>query len=97
MLHYWLGGYWPVLGIIPTIIVTFPLDKMLDDKYKQLRAIDGGAPGDTAACAECHRLFNIQDMIAHNGVHVCAHCKPIFLQKLAEGAKIASTPDRGKP
>jgi hypothetical protein len=27
-------------------------------------------------------------MIVHKGVYVCARCKPIFLQKLVEGAKI---------
>jgi|SRR3954468_935546 hypothetical protein len=39
-----------------------------------------------AACAECHGIFNVQSMVAINGLHVCARCKPILLQKLAEGA-----------
>jgi hypothetical protein len=38
-----------------------------------------------AVCAECGGAFNVHNMIAHNGLHVCARCKPIFLQKLAEG------------
>ena len=40
-----------------------------------------------AVCAECGRIFNVQDMIPYGGVHVCAGCKPVFMQKLAEGAK----------
>ena len=41
-----------------------------------------------AVCAECGRIFNVQDMIPYGGVHVCAGCKPVFMQKLAEGAKL---------
>jgi uncharacterized paraquat-inducible protein A len=61
-----------------------------------LFAIEGQTPTDTAYCAECQQVFNVQDMIAHQGLHVCARCKPIFLQKLAEGAKLGSGPGRGK-
>ena len=45
-----------------------------------------------AVCAECGKMFAIQDMIHHGGalggVYICANCKPVFMQKLAEGAKI---------
>jgi uncharacterized RDD family membrane protein YckC len=41
-----------------------------------------------AACAECHRVFDTQDMIRHGSAHVCAGCKPVFLQKLAEGVRV---------
>jgi uncharacterized RDD family membrane protein YckC len=41
-----------------------------------------------AVCAECNGVFNIQDMIRHGNIHVCANCKPIFMQKLAEGARL---------
>src|SRR5689334_8053378 len=37
-----------------------------------------------AVCAECHAIFPVQDMIAHGNVHVCANCKPVFMQRLAE-------------
>jgi hypothetical protein len=41
-----------------------------------------------AACVQCGGIFGIEDMIAHGDYHVCARCKPIFLQKLAEGTKV---------
>jgi uncharacterized RDD family membrane protein YckC len=45
-----------------------------------------------AVCAECGNMFAIQDMIHHSGalggIYICANCKPVFLQKLAEGAKL---------
>jgi len=44
------------------------------------------APG--AVCAECGRMFNLDEMIRHGEVYICANCKPVFLQKLGEGAKI---------
>jgi uncharacterized RDD family membrane protein YckC len=52
------------------------------------------APGQgaEAVCAECGNMFAIQDMIHHSGalggIYICANCKPVFLQKLAEGAKL---------
>ena len=48
--------------------------------------------GAEAVCAECGKMFAIQDMIHHGGalggIYICANCKPVFLQKLAEGAKL---------
>jgi len=41
-----------------------------------------------AVCAECGQIFPIDEMIQHGNLRVCASCKPVFLQKLAEGAKI---------
>jgi uncharacterized RDD family membrane protein YckC len=41
-----------------------------------------------AVCAECGNMFAIQDMIRHGTVYICANCKPVFMQKLAEGAQI---------
>jgi len=37
-------------------------------------------------CAECRRVFPADETIPVGTVRVCATCKPIFLQKLAEGA-----------
>jgi len=42
-----------------------------------------------AVCAECGKTFPDQDMIGYGNAHVCAQCKPVFLQKLAEGAKLS--------
>lgn len=39
----------------------------------------------TAACSECGRSFPTTDMIQHQGLWVCATCKPVFLQKLQQG------------
>ena len=56
-------------------------------------AIAGGTPtsatgSSEAVCAECGRIFPIDNTIQYGNARVCASCKPIFLQKLAEGAKI---------
>ena len=39
-------------------------------------------------CAECGKIFPVDETIRHGNVRVCAACKPVFLQKLTEGAKI---------
>lgn len=40
----------------------------------------------SARCAECQGVFSQSDMLFLNKCWVCASCKPIFLQRLAEGA-----------
>jgi uncharacterized RDD family membrane protein YckC len=51
-------------------------------------AVATAASPSEAVCAECGGVFNIQDTIAYGNARVCARCKPIFIQKLAEGAKL---------
>jgi hypothetical protein len=40
----------------------------------------------TAQCAECGRTYSIDELVSLNKSWVCAQCKPIFLQRMAEGA-----------
>jgi len=49
-----------------------------------------GAPSE-AVCAECGRIFDKGNMIQVGDLFVCATCKPVVMQKLAEGAKIGAT------
>ena len=97
LFNAWLGPGWRWLGVFPSLIVVLPLARMFDDRYKELTALEAEAGSDTAVCAECKGVFNVQDMIAHRGLHVCARCKPVFLQKLSEGARIGPGPTPGKP
>ena len=39
-------------------------------------------------CAECGGSFNPEDTIQYGNLRVCARCKPILVQKLAEGAAL---------
>jgi uncharacterized RDD family membrane protein YckC len=41
-----------------------------------------------AVCSECGKLFPIDETIRYGDARVCATCKPIFLQKLQEGASL---------
>jgi uncharacterized RDD family membrane protein YckC len=41
-----------------------------------------------AVCAECGKIFPVDEMIRHGNAHICANCKPVFMQKLAEGAPV---------
>jgi uncharacterized RDD family membrane protein YckC len=45
---------------------------------------------DEVVCTECNRVFKTQDTIAVGNSRVCAACKPLFLQKLAEGAPVST-------
>jgi uncharacterized RDD family membrane protein YckC len=47
-----------------------------------------------AVCAECRRIFPVDDTISYGNVRVCAGCKPIFVQKLSEGMDVAAGPLR---
>jgi uncharacterized RDD family membrane protein YckC len=49
----------------------------------------GGTPmTPEAVCAECGKLFPVDETIRYGNVRVCAGCKPVFLQKLQEGASL---------
>jgi uncharacterized RDD family membrane protein YckC len=48
--------------------------------------------GGTVACAECGNFFPVGDTIRQGNIHICAGCKPVFLQKLAEGARFQTQP-----
>jgi len=41
-----------------------------------------------AVCAECGKTFPLDETILHGKSHICASCKPVFIQKLSEGAPI---------
>lgn len=49
--------------------------------------------GTNAACVECRQWFSQSDMVFLHKSWVCAGCKPVFLQRLAEGA--APSPGTG--
>jgi hypothetical protein len=60
-------------------VLTFRSRKHLPD------GLPDAAPASQTVCAECQGAFDIHNMIEHHGTYICARCKPIFLQKLAEG------------
>lgn len=43
-------------------------------------------------CSQCGGLFPVNEVIRYGGTAVCAACKPIFVQKLKEGANVAGGP-----
>ena len=45
-------------------------------------------PRAEAVCAECGQVFPIDEMIRHGNACICAGCKPVFMQKLSEGAPV---------
>lgn len=43
-------------------------------------------------CSECQQLFAPDEIVEVSGRPVCSACKPAFLQRLQEGANLASNP-----
>ncbi len=77
------------LSILIYLAVAAGLSLRRVRRQRQLALIDGKMPSsDEAACTQCGGLFQCVDMIAHEGHYACARCKPAFLQKLSEGARI---------
>jgi hypothetical protein len=50
----------------------------------------GGMRPVLTACAECGVAFPESEMIPFAGSWICAKCKPVFLQRLREGAPLAA-------
>ena len=44
--------------------------------------------GAETTCVECGKTFPLEETIPHGNVRVCAACKPVLMQKLAEGAQV---------
>ena len=40
------------------------------------------------ACSQCGRLFPADEMVSYEGRSICAECKPLFFQKIKEGALV---------
>lgn len=59
-------------------------------------AVTAGAPGGVVAastsgvqvCSQCGRLFPPDEMITYEGKAICAECKPVFFQRVKEGALV---------
>ena len=47
------------------------------------------APAGFGACSQCGRAFSPDEMITYEGQTVCAECKPLFFQRVKEGAAVA--------
>jgi uncharacterized RDD family membrane protein YckC/DNA-directed RNA polymerase subunit RPC12/RpoP len=63
--------------------------------YRSVKAELSSSPPPAAAektteavCAECGKIFPLDEMIQHGNARICSNCKPVFMQKLAEGAQI---------
>jgi len=55
--------------------------------------VAGGAAGSgEIVCAECGKIFTRDNAIQYGTAWVCAACKPVFLQKLREGAAPGAAP-----
>ncbi len=70
-------------------------------QWQKYMEVAGHAPGATMTqaaagvtamqhrCAECGNIFGEDDMVSYSDKWVCAACKPIFFQRLKEGAPAA--------
>jgi uncharacterized RDD family membrane protein YckC len=56
-------------------------------------ALSGAATiGAEVVCSQCGKLFPKNEVIRYGSAAVCASCKPIFVQKLKEGANVTGGP-----
>lgn len=68
--------------------------------YSQVKHVPSGSPAMAATldpgshvCAECGKVFPSDAVIKFGDRYVCAVCKPIFVQKLKEGAVFSGVMD----
>jgi len=58
------------------------------DNGEQPRPVEEADSTENATCCECGKTFSTNDMIRYEDAWVCATCKPLFIQRLKEGAAI---------
>jgi uncharacterized RDD family membrane protein YckC len=51
-------------------------------------AASSASGGAMVVCSSCHRAFPEDEVIQYQGAYVCAGCKPVFVQRLREGAQM---------
>jgi hypothetical protein len=56
----------------------------------QWQPLNAARPQSGVVCVECGKTFPLEETIRLNNATVCAQCKPIFLQRMAESAAIPS-------
>lgn len=42
-----------------------------------------------STCSECSQSFNADELMQFGDAHICAGCKPVFVQKMREGVSLA--------
>ncbi|HZR47535.1 MAG TPA: RDD family protein [Candidatus Manganitrophaceae bacterium] len=59
------------------------------DSFSQ---VGGAPPADVpSSCSQCGKHFQEEELIHYSNLLVCAACKPVFFQKLKEGAALPDT------
>ena len=58
---------------------------------KDVQKKSSKVPVPQSVCSECGRAFAEDEMIRFQDSHVCAGCKPVFIQKIKEGVSVAGT------
>ncbi len=65
-------------------------------RYADFAGVQEGTPslpvaGAVGVCAECGALFARDELVSIAGASVCAGCKPLYLQRVREGAMLPNT------
>ncbi|MEI9894527.1 MAG: RDD family protein [Chthoniobacter sp.] len=55
----------------------------------------GAESSSRIACSQCGRSFPVDETVTYEGRHVCVECKPLFFQKIKEGALVVGQHDYG--
>ncbi len=83
-----------------TITSSTPVWNELTGKWVSYGEVSGGAATapqasapatEMATCAECGRAFPLDDMVQYGQHRICAACKPVFFQKVQEGARLPNS------
>jgi hypothetical protein len=76
---------------VPVFIFMYPFYSLGDLKWGTLKPLGELQRPAIAACAECKSELGVEGMILHSGLYYCATCKPVLMQKIAEGSKVGAT------
>jgi uncharacterized RDD family membrane protein YckC len=66
--------------------------KGMADNTAAAEGATGSATGTLGqvVCAECGKTFPADEVIRYGSASICANCKPLFVQKIKEGAKVGA-------
>jgi uncharacterized RDD family membrane protein YckC len=71
-----------------------PFSEVQSERHTAIPPVPAAAQaGLDVICIECGKSFPADEVIRYGDSSVCANCKPVFVQKLQEGARLLGTMD----
>jgi uncharacterized RDD family membrane protein YckC len=86
-----MANWQPLSTVRPDVLTTASAAVPMAASVTVPPVVSSGLNPDEITCVECGGRFTKDNAIQYGSTWVCASCKPVFVQKLKEGAAVGAT------